>query len=109
MELDIHEVFIDYVKARRGERLKAPEDQLFTGEFWTARRGLDMGLVDGLGDIDSTLRARYGKDIKLKVIAPKRGWLHLPSFGLGGVTGGDLAGEALARIEDRLIWSRLGL
>ena len=104
MELDIHEVFIDYVKARRGERLKAPEDQLFTGEFWTARRGLDMGLVDGLGDIDSTLRARYGKG-SVKVIAPKRAG----PLSSGGVTGGDLAGEALARIEDRLIWSRLGL
>lgn len=110
MELEIHEVFIDYVKARRGNRLKADDDTLFTGEFWTGKRGLELGLVDGLGDMHSTLRARYGKDIKLKVIAPKKGFLQIPGLSLGARTfAGDLTGEALARIEDRLIWSRLGL
>ncbi len=110
MELDIHEVFIDYVKARRGDRLKAPDDELFTGEFWTARRGLEKGLVDALGDVSSTLKARFGDEVKLKLIAPKKGFFQLPTFGLSRAgSGGDVAGEALARIEDRLFWSRLGL
>jgi signal peptide peptidase SppA len=110
MELDIHAVFIDYVKARRGERLKVADDDVFTGEFWTGKRGLEMGLIDGLGDIHETLTARYGKQVKLKYIAPKRSWFQLPSFGLQSSSGTvDLAGEALARIEDRFIWSRLGL
>ncbi|WP_196259564.1 S49 family peptidase [Pelagibacterium limicola] len=109
MELDIHAVFIDYVKARRGDRLKAPDDALFTGEFWTAKRGLDMGLVDGLGDIHSTLKARFGKDVVLKFIVPKRSLFQLPAFGARATAGGDIGGEVLALIEDRLIWSRLGL
>ncbi|MCD7059284.1 S49 family peptidase [Pelagibacterium sp. HS1C4-1] len=102
---DIHEVFIDYVRDRRGERFKVGEDVLYTGEFWTARRGLEMGLIDALGDVYSTLRERFGKTVKLKTIAPRRGWFALPRFGLGA----DAAAEAIARIEDRLAWSRLGL
>lgn len=110
MELDIHEVFIDYVKRRRGAKLTAPDDKLFTGEFWTAKRGIALGLVDGLGDIHSTLKSRFGRNVKLKYIAHKRGLFQLPSFGLrAGLGGGDLAGEVMAKIEDRVFWSRLGL
>ncbi|WP_404405861.1 S49 family peptidase [Pelagibacterium halotolerans] len=105
LSTDVHEVFIDHVKERRSDKFKVDDDVLYTGEFWTAKRGLDMGLVDALGDVYSTLRERFGPHIKLKTIAPRRGWFALPRFGLGA----DAAAEAIARIEDRLIWSRLGL
>lgn len=108
MELDIHEVFIDYVKGRRAGKFTASDEDLFTGEFWTAKRGLALGLVDGLGDLYGTLRERFGKDVKLKLIAPKRGLFQLPGFS-ARLGGGDLAGDVAARIEDRLTWSRLGL
>ena len=75
-ELDIHQVFIDHVKSRRGSKLKATDDMLFTGEWWTGVRGLDLGLIDALGDMHETLRSRYGKDIELKPIEPKRGLLQ---------------------------------
>ena len=60
MELDVHKVFIDWVKARRGDRLKAAYDELFTGEFWSGVRGLELGLVDALGDLRAVLRERGG-------------------------------------------------
>lgn len=101
MELDIHQVFIDWVKSRRAGKLKAPDEQLFTGEFWSGVRGRDLGLVDALGDLHETLIARFGKDVRIKTIAPKRGFLRLPSFGL--------AADLAAAIEDRAYWTRLGL
>lgn len=110
MELDVHKVFIDWVKSRRGERLKASDDDLFTGEFWSGVRGLELGLVDGLGDLRETLRARYGDKVRLKVIEPRRSLFRLPSLGLGGhasVSG--MATDVIASIEDRVFWSRLGL
>lgn len=107
MELDIHEVFIDYVKSRRGGKIKLADEEVYTGEFWTAKRGLEMGLVDGLGDLHGTLRERFGKDVTIKAIAPKKGLLQLPRFGLSA--SGDIAGDVMAKIEDRQAWSRLGL
>ncbi len=105
-ELDIHQVFIDAVKTRRGAKLKAPDEQLFTGEWWTGIRGVELGLVDALGDIHEVLQARYGKDLNLKVIAPKRPFFGIPRIGFSAQT---LAADLAATVEDRALWARLGL
>lgn len=105
-ELDIHGVFIDAVKARRGSKLKAPDNVLFTGEWWTGLRGVELGLADSIGDIHDVLHTRYGPHIDLKMIEAKRGWFSLPRFGFSA-TG--LASDIAATIEDRAIWARLGL
>ena len=105
-ELDIHQVFIDVVKTRRGAKLKAADDVLFTGEWWPGLRGIELGLIDTLGDIHEILHTRYGKDVELKMIEPKRGWLSLPRFGFSA---SGLSADAAATIEDRAIWARFGL
>ena len=105
-ELDIHQVFIDVVKTRRGAKLKAADDVLFTGEWWPGLRGIELGLIDTLGDIHEILHTRYGKDVELKMIEPKRGWLSLPRFGFSA---SGLSADATATIEDRAIWARFGL
>ena len=87
MELDVHKVFIDWVKARRGDRLKGADDDLFTGEFWSGVRGLDLGLVDALGDVRAVLRERYGEKVELQVIAPRRGLARVHQGGSGVFTG----------------------
>jgi ClpP class serine protease len=98
------------VKSRRAGKLKATDDELFTGEFWSGRRGLELGLVDGIGDLRETLRTRYGEKVRLKVIEPKRPLFRLPTLGLGGrASVGGMATEVIASIEDRVFWSRLGL
>jgi signal peptide peptidase SppA len=110
LELDVHKVFIDWVKSRRAGKLKATEDELFTGEFWSGVRGLELGLVDGIGDLRETLRARYGDKVRLKVIEPRRSLFRLPPLGFGGrASVGGMATEVIASIEDRIFWSRLGL
>ncbi|NOZ31903.1 MAG: S49 family peptidase [Alphaproteobacteria bacterium] len=106
---DVHEVFIDWVKSRRGDKLKTDYD-LFTGEFWTAKRALEFGLVDSLGDMHAVLRQRYGDKVRLMPIAASRGLfsLKLPfvDTGAGGVS--ILVDDVIAAIEDRLLWSRFG-
>jgi len=103
LELDIHQVFIDWVKQRRADRLKAPDDTLFTGEFWSGGRGLALGLVDALGDMHQVLTERYGPDVQLRLIEPKRSLFALPNLGFA------LAGSVAATLEDRAVWARLGL
>ncbi len=106
VELDIHQTFIEAVKARRGARLKAADETLFTGEWWTGKQGVALGLVDALGDLHETLHTRYGKDVRLKLIEPKRGLINLPRLGFSAA---GLAGDLAATVEDRAVWARLGL
>jgi signal peptide peptidase SppA len=105
-ELDIHEVFIDHVKAGRRGRLKAPDDVLFTGEWWTGVRGVDLGLVDAIGDLTATLRSRFGGEVVLKTIAPKRPFFSLPRF---SISADSVIDDLSTSIEDRAHWARLGL
>jgi signal peptide peptidase SppA len=110
LQAEIHDGFKDWVRERRGKLLKGDDALLFTGEFWTARRGLEYGLVDGFGELRSTLQARYGDKVRLPVIGPRRRLLS--RFGLQtGIGGGiDNIGPAtLAALEERALWQRFGL
>lgn len=109
-ELDIHQVFIDYVKKYRGEKLVGKDEELFTGQWWPAVRGVDMGLVDALGDMHTILRERFGDDVKLKPIKARRSPFALPSFGLSAsIQSGAIASEVISAVEERSLWSRFGL
>ena len=111
LQAEIHDGFKDWVRERRAGKLKGDEATLFSGEFWTGKRGLEMGLVDGVGELRATLQARYGDKVRLPVIGPRRRLLS--RFGLGTSVGGtaiDGIGPAtLAAIEERLHWQRFGL
>lgn len=106
LQAEIHDAFKDWVRQRRGKLLRADEATLFNGEFWTGKRGLEFGLVDGLGDLRTTLQARYGTKVHLPVIGPRRSLLS--RFGLK--FGIDTMGPAtLAALEERSHWQRFGL
>ena len=75
IQREIHDIFIALVKDSRGARLKGAEDVLFTGEYWAGETSVSLGLADGIGDIRSTLRARYGEKVLTPVIAPASGML----------------------------------
>ena len=110
LQAEIHDGFKDWIRQRRGKLLKGDESMLFTGEFWTARRGVEFGLVDGFGELRATLQARYGEKVRLPVIGPRRRLLS--RFGLQTGTGGgfDMIGPAtLAALEERALWQRFGL
>jgi len=113
IQADIHGGFKDYVRARRGERLKGDEAVLFSGEFWTGRRAQELGLVDGLGDLRQVMRARFGERVRLRVIDAPRRWRLPFGPGLGGAApAADLAAAAHALVdaaEERALWSRYGL
>jgi len=117
LQLEVHETFIELVKERRGAKLKDDPD-LFTGLFWTGRKGLELGLVDALGDMRTTLKQRFGEKTQLKLISQQRGLLS--RFGLFGsaLRGNqpavaDIAAAAAHGLadaaEERALWSRFGL
>jgi signal peptide peptidase SppA len=102
LQADMHATFKDWVRERRGDRLKGEDATLFNGDILTGTRALDLGLVDGLGDIRSTLRARHGETVRIRVVGERRGWLRRRM-------GMDDPGSWLAAVEERLAWARWGL
>jgi len=112
---EIHEGFKDMVRARRGERLKADEKALFSGAFWTGTRALEMGLIDGLGDLRQVMREKYSDDVRFRLVDDRRPWWRRRFQGaeLAGWrrsdAGADLADGLIAAVEERLLWNRFGL
>jgi signal peptide peptidase SppA len=112
---EIHEDFIALVKARRGTRLAGPEKTLFSGEYWTGQTAVGYGLVDRVGDLRSTLRERYGKDVLTPLVVGERGWFgrQLPGVSWAGRdelwNRPALAEEIVSAIEARALWARYGL
>lgn len=111
LQLEIHETFIDMVKSRRGAKL-GNDPELFTGMFWTAKKGLDLGLIDGLGDMRSFIKQRYGDKAKLQLISQSRG-LFGRKLGVFGSQAPDIAASAahglIDAAEERALWGRYGL
>jgi serine protease SohB len=111
---DIHGSFIDLVKSRRGSKLSGAEQDLFSGEYWAARKGIDFGLVDRIGDLRSTLRERYGEKVEMPLVSAARGWFGRSTPGVTTNVGDllerpGLTDELISTLEARAIWARYGL
>lgn len=113
---DIYAAFCRQVRERRGDRLKGGEDELFSGRYWSGRKALELGLVDGLGDLRAVMRERFGDKVKLRLIAERQPWWRR-RFGLTQATArvggpldvGAILGDGLAAAEERALWERFGL
>jgi signal peptide peptidase SppA len=99
----IHRNFIAQVEARRAGKLNG--EDLFTGEIWVGAGAVETGLVDGVGHLAPTMQARYGQDVRFRVLRPRRPLIR--RLGVPGVR--ELVGELEAGMEERALWARYGL
>ena len=85
---------------------------MFSGEFWTATKGLELGLVDQLGDMYSVLKERFGPDVKLKSMERPKSWIQR-RLNLGEEVSQNLkngwADGLISAVEERELWGRFGL
>jgi signal peptide peptidase SppA len=114
LQKQIHDCFIAHVRARRGGRLKGDDATLFSGEFWTGGKALELGLADALGEMRQVLRERYGEKVVIKKIDGAKPWWRrrLGLQGGAALPGIDLrvaADGLLAAAEERALWARYGL
>jgi signal peptide peptidase SppA len=119
LQADVHDVFMSLVRASRADKLKGTDADLFSGAFWTGRKALELGLVDGLGDVRTVMRQRFGEEVRLKPVqAPSRGGLLrflLPGMARPGGASDAApaglidAGHLIGALEARALWSRYGL
>jgi serine protease SohB len=113
----VHQDFISLVKESRGDRIAAAGDTLFTGEFWSGRQALELGLIDGIMDMRTKMRSAYGDDVRLRLISMERGFFRRraglgssmsgPEYGISFAKG--FADDLISALEERAIWARFGL
>lgn len=96
----MHGSFINHVKARRGDKLKAETD-LFTGEFWRGEQGVELGLVDGIGHLVPKMKELYGDKVRFARYGRKKGLFQR--------FGAQLAEDAFSIVEERAAYARFGL
>lgn len=110
IQADMHASFKELVRHRRGKRLKGDAEEVFSGAFWTGRRALELGLIDGIGEMRTVLHDRFGPRVRLRVVGPPAGWLRRRLMrGRAETAAGALASGLVAAAEERACWARYGL
>ena len=126
------QVFKDHIKARRGSKIAGHEDIVFSGDFFTGARGMEVGLVDGIGSLQSVAKEKLGEKVRINYINARPLFPFFPGLGTamsylgggggvggrgGGRGGGPLTARVMdevlvaveERVEERLWRSRVGL
>lgn len=118
IQQDIHRHFIALVRERRGAKLSGSDGELFSGEFWAGGQAVTLGLADGVGELKSLLRSRFGDDVLMPVVSGSEGLfarlLRRRGMNAAGAfaalpEGPGLGREILSTLEERALWLRLGL
>ena len=53
--------------------MKADDEKLFNGEYWTGDQAEQLGLVDGLQLLDAWVTAKFGEEKNVRVFRTKAG------------------------------------
>ena len=106
LHADIFETFRDHVRERRGDRLLAAAETLFSGDIWTGRQAVEVGLVDGLAEMRSEMRRRFGEKVRFRRAEVRRGLL---SRLRGGVRVSIEPADLVAAFDEWAHWKRFGL
>ena len=110
LQEEIHSEFKNLVRERRKNKLSKEENKLFTGQFWTGNKALELGLIDGIGDINTVMKNRYGEKVRFRIFDNDKSWIRR-KFGLGYAFNNryQWSNDIIYSIESRLLWSRFGL
>lgn len=101
---DIFEGFKDLVKSRRGTKLKESEDKLFTGAFWSGKKSAELGLIDGICDMRSKMKEKFGDKVEIINITSKKSFIKSLFSEKTNLTE-----NLISKIEERVIFNKFGL
>ncbi len=106
IQLELHADFIKVVETSRGSKLKDPEkNNIFTGEFWTGKSALELGLVDGLGNADQILKEKFGDKVVIKNLEKPKGFIAKKlSSSIS-----DPIDSFINILEEKSMWQKFGL
>jgi signal peptide peptidase SppA len=128
LQEEVHESFKQMVRDHRGDKLTAPEGELFTGAFWTGATAKGFGLIDEIGDMRTVMKEKFGDKTRLKLVHVSGGLFRrnknaaevsqprMPATAspsapamIGGIDTANLVESGLTALENRAFWSRFGL
>lgn len=104
----MHRSFKDWVQERRGSRLQAGESELMEGAFWTGRDAVSLGIIDGIGDVVTVLKGKFGDDVRFVNCSPEKKSLLASLMPFGQEASFD-AGAVIEAAEEKSFWNRFGL
>ena len=100
------ENFKNMVRNRRGDRLLASDDTLFSGDIWTGNQAVEVGLIDGLAEMRSETRKRFGDNVRFQRVNIRQGLLaRLRAGGRAGPNATDI----VAALDEWALWKRYGV
>ncbi|WP_040257618.1 S49 family peptidase [Rickettsia hoogstraalii] len=103
LQKQVYEHFVEYVKTRRVGKLTQQDEILFNGEFWAGQTALDYGLIDGIGDMYSIMKEKFGDNIKFQYLCAKQSWLK-KKLGMGSkILTDNLANSLIDAVENKII------
>lgn len=107
---DLHAQFIELVKSRRPGKI-ADDPEIFSGAVWTGLKAREKGLVDGTAQLDDFIRARFGKDVRIKRMSPEGGSLLKRLLSSNDAQAPSLidADALVDAAERKALWARFGL
>ncbi|MFY9589831.1 S49 family peptidase [Rickettsia endosymbiont of Halotydeus destructor] len=109
LQKQIYDHFVDYVKERRGGKLTQQDNILFNGEFWSGQTAVDYGLIDGIDDMYSVIKEKFGENIKFQYISAKQSWLK-KKLGMASKNFSDnLASSLIGAVENKLMQDKFDI
>ena len=75
VQKDIYENFVNLVKERRNNKINFENEELFSGAFWSGKKSLELGLIDGIADFRSKMQEKFGHDVEFIKISSKKSFL----------------------------------
>ena len=106
IQLELHADFIKIVETSRGSKLKDVEkNNIFTGEFWTGKTALKLGLIDGIGNADQILKKKFGDKVIIKNFEKSKSFLakKLSSSITNPID------KIIDTLEEKTMWQKFGL
>ena len=103
LQKQVYEHFVDYVKTRRVGKLTQQDEILFNGEFWAGQTALDYGLIDGIGDMYSIIKEKFGDNIKFQYLCAKQPWLKKKLGMSGKILADNFANSLIDTVENKII------
>ena len=75
----------------------------FQDYFGQEKKGVELGLADGIGSINEIIKEKFGKKAKIKIIDQKKSFLQKR------LSSSINSNDIFNRLEEMIMWSRYGL